>query len=288
MKKILVILFTLLMLVGCSTSKGYSKLSNGSDVLFKGPNSTYTKEDLYKALKVSSLESIENDLLNKISDKLQIDYTDVEKEADEMIDLYKQMGYESVISQYYGSLEAYKESYIKSAVLTKLTEVYINDNYDKFVEDDKPVKMQLVYFFEKEKAEAFITAVNSGSTFEGAAANNGYEYECPVQVYLDSDELLPINIKSYLNETASTGISSIIVSSSDTTDAEGNATTVDTYYVLNIVSRDVNDYKDEYISKKAANIEAEVVKEYMFSKHDIEFFDQDIYEIMKAQYEVLQ
>ena len=286
MKKLIIVLFALLMLVGC-TSKGYSKLSDGSDVIFTGPNVTYTKDDLYGLLKVSSEKSIENDVLKKIATNLEIDLTEVDKEATDMVEMYKSMGYEEAIIAYYGSLDAFKETYMASGIMTKLSEVYINDNYDKLVKDDKPVKMQLASFGDQETAQKFKDEVAAGTSFEEAAVNNGYTTECPESVYLDSDDL-PFQIKSYLNETVDTGLSSVIVNTTTSTDSDGNPITLDTFYVLNIVSRNAEDFKEDY---KAARLEKSGeagVKEYLFSKHDIKFYDQDIYEIMKSQYEVLQ
>lgn len=287
MKKIILMVFTLLMLVGCST-KGYSNISNGDDVIFKGPDSSYTKADLFKQLKVASEASIENDILNKIAKNLNIDLSEVEKEADEMIETYKSMGYEQTIIAYYGSIESFKQLFIYSGVLTKLSESYIEDNFAKLVEDDKPVKMQMASFENKETAEKFCSDIkDEGHTFEAAAADNGYNQECQIAVYLDSDNL-PINVKSYLNTTADTGLSSLIVSTTTSQDADGNINNKDTYYVLNIASRNIDEFADEYKEKKLSSLNEEIVKNYMFNNHEIKFYDQDIYEIMKAQYEVFK
>lgn len=287
MKKILIALFTLLLLVGCS-EKGYSQLSNGNDVIFKGPDMVYTKNDLYKSLKLISEDAVESDILAKIAENLEVDMSDVEEEADEMIELYRTMGYESAIISYYGSIENYRELYINSSIIVKLDETYIEDNFDSLTQEDKPIKMQLAYFNDEESANQLIEKINNGSTFESAAAELGFGSDCSVGVYLDSDSALPIAVKSYLNETATTGVSSVIVSQDSTTDADGNIVTTETYYVLNIVSRDANEFKDEYVNAKLQVIDDEVVKEYLFNNHEIKFFDQDIYEMMKAKYEVLK
>ena len=288
MKKIIVILFALLILAGCTSEKGYSKLSNGDDVIFTGPETSYTKQDLYQSLKYSSVTSIEKDILKKIAETLDVDFEAINKEADEMVEMYLSMGYESLIISYYGSIDAFKENYISSAVLTELSKIYVNNNYDKFVADDKPVKMQMAYFDNEETAQKLIDDIKAGSTFDMAAANNGYESSCEVQVYLDSDELLPLNVKSYLNETVSKGLSTIIVVPNSSNDEDGNTSENSKYYVLNIESRNVEEFKDEYIEAKINSLGEDSVKQYMFSNHEIKFFDQDIYEIMKEQYEVFE
>ena len=280
MKKVITLLFALLLLVGCS-SKGYSKLSDGSEVIFTGPNNeSFTKNDLYESLKISSVDAVENDILDKIAESEELDLTDVETEADGLVEMYQQLGYETYIIQYYGSIEAFKKYYISSGILTLLTNRYVEENYEIFKASDKPVKMKMASFETEEIANKVIEEVNNGSTFEMACANNGYTSEVSEAIYLDSDSDLDYNVKDYLNSTDTTGLSTVIESDSD------DDTHV--YYVLDITDRDVDNFKDEYITEKVADCDSDDVKNYMFNKHDIEFYDQDIYELMKSEYEVFE
>ena len=280
MKKVITLLFALLLLVGCS-SKGYSKLSDGSEVIFTGPNNEiFTKNDLYESLKISSVDAVENDILDKIAESEELDLTDVETEADGLVEMYQQLGYETYIIQYYGSIKAFKKYYISSGILTLLTNRYVEENYEIFKASDKPVKMKMASFETEEIANKVIEEVNNGSTFEMACANNGYTSEVSEAIYLDSDSDLDYNVKDYLNSTDTTGLSTVIESDSD------DDTHV--YYVLDITDRDVDNFKDEYITEKVADCDSDDVKNYMFNKHDIEFYDQDIYELMKSEYEVFE
>jgi hypothetical protein len=283
MKKIVTLLFALLILVGCS-SKGYSKLSDGSEVIFTGPNNeSFTKNDLYESLKISSVDAVENDILDKIAESEELDLTDVEAEADELVEMYQQLGYETYIIQYYGSIEAFKKYYMSSGILTLLTNLYVEENYEIFKADDKPVKMKMANFETEEIANKVIEEVNNGSTFEMACANNGYTNEVSEAIYLDSDSDLDYNIKEYLNSTDTTGLSTVIEGSASNTNED-----LHIYYVLDITDRDVDNFKDEYITEKVADCDSDDVKNYMFKKHDIEFYDQDIYELMKSEYEVFE
>lgn len=283
MKKIVTLLFALLLLVGCS-SKGYSKLSDGTDVIFTGPNNeSFTKNDLYETLKISSVDAVENDILDKIAESEELDLTDVEAEADELVEMYQQLGYETYIIQYYGSIEAFKKYYMSSGILTLLTNRYVEENYEIFKADDKPVKMKMANFETEEIANKVIEEVNNGSTFEMACANNGYTNEVSEAIYLDSDSDLDYNIKEYLNSTDTTGLSTVIEGSASNTNED-----LHIYYVLYITDRDVDNFKDEYITEKVADCDSDDVKNYMFKKHDIEFYDQDIYELMKSEYEVFE
>lgn len=280
MKKVLIVLFALLVLVGCS-DKGYSKLSNGDEVIFKGPDYEYKKDDLYKALKVTSASSIENDILRKIANNLNIDLTELEEEINELIDLYMAMGYDEY------SVSMFKESYMASGIIAKLGEVYVSNEFDSFVEEDSPIKMQYAYFDTVEAANSFKADIANGNTFDTAAVNNGYELDCSVNVYLDSDNI-PLNVKSYINSSSTTGVTDVIVVTNSTTDADGNITSTDSYYVLNIESRNVEEFKEEYIQAKVEVLGTDEIKNYMFENHKIDFYDQDIYEMMIAEYEALK
>lgn len=289
MKKIIVLLFVLLLMAGCSADSHLSKVSEGETVLFKGPNKTFTKQDLYKQLKVTDSGAITTDIMNKIAlASADIDMDKINADADELINTYKEMGYEDYIIASYGSMEAYKDSYISTLLFSELSKLYVKDNYDTIIGDDKPVKMAIASFDSEEEALKCIEDVNNGSTFDMAAANNNSINTPSTSVYSDSDQSLVYEVKEYLNSTDKTGLSTVIVNIATSTDADGNQTEKKTYYVLYIESRNADEFKDEYIELKAAETEAETVRNHFMSSHEIKFYDQDLYELMSSTYEVLK
>ena len=289
MKKIIVLLFVLLLMAGCSADSHLSKVSEGETVLFKGPNKTFTKQDLYKQLKVTDSGAITTDIMNKIAlASADIDMDKINADADELINTYKEMGYEDYIIASYGSMEAYKDSYISTLLFSELSKLYVKDNYDTIIGNDKPVKMAIASFDSEEEALKCIEDVNNGSTFDMAAANNNSINTPSTSVYSDSDQSLVYEVKEYLNSTDKTGLSTVIVNIATSTDADGNQTEKKTYYVLNIESRNADEFKDEYIELKAAETEAETVRNHFMSSHEIKFYDQDLYELMSSTYEVLK
>ena len=289
MKKIIVLLFVLLLMTGCSADSHLSKVSEGETVLFKGPNKTFTKQDLYKQLKVTDSGAITTDIMNKIAlASADIDMDKINADANELINTYKEMGYEDYIIASYGSMEAYKDSYISTLLFSELSKLYVKDNYDTIIGEDKPVKMAIASFDSEEEALKCIEDVNNGSTFDMAAANNNSINTPSTSVYSDSDQSLVYEVKEYLNSTDKTGLSTVIVNIATSTDADGNQTEKKTYYVLNIESRNADEFKDEYIELKAAETEAETVRNHFMSSHEIKFYDQDLYELMSSTYEVLK
>lgn len=289
MKKVFTVVLIAVLLSGCSSKNMYSFLSNGDDVIFSGPgNVSYTYNDLYKSLKVSSADTIENEILLTIANGYEIDREELEKQAQDAIDLYVSLGYEDYLISYYGSLDAYKEIYVSNLILNELSKIYVKENYDTLKENDLPVKMQLASFASEEEAQKCIDDANSGSTFDMAAINNNSLNTPQSTVYTDSDSSLVYEVKEYLNSTDTTGVSSIIKATSMSKDDDGNNVETYTYYVLNIESRDPDEFKEDYINLAATNTSMDTVNEYFFSSHELKFFDQDIYEIMSEKYEEMK
>ncbi|MBR5755288.1 MAG: membrane lipoprotein lipid attachment site-containing protein [Erysipelotrichaceae bacterium] len=288
MKKIIAILFTLIMLAACSGTNSYSSLSDGDEVIFSGPGVTYTKNDLYKSLKVASTDAVVDDIVKNIAMTYDLDYDAIEAEAQSAIDGYIEGGYESYIIAYYGSVEAFKELYISDLLIGKLANIYVEDNFDSMTENDAPVKMQMASFKDIAEAEQCIEDMNNGTTFDTAALNNNSQSSPEAKIYTDTDSSLVYEVKEYLNSHDSLGVSDIITYTVTSTDADGQQQEDNTYYLLNVISRDVNEFKDEYVELAASSVEADTLYSYLFNKHDIQFYDQDLYELVTKEYEVLK
>ena len=205
-----------------------------------------------------------------------------------MINAYIEMGLESSIISYYGSIDAYRDLMYESALISKLSEIYVDENFDSLVEEQKPVQMQLATFDTIEDAQATIDAVNSGSTFDMAAINNNSTSTPETSIYRDTDSDLVLEVKDYLNSTDTTGLSTIITRTVESSDADGNTTETNTYYLVNIISRNAEDFKDDLKSLISSEVELETIENYFFTKHKIEFYDQDLYEMLSSEFEVLK
>lgn len=286
MKKIIFVLLALLMLCSCANSNNmYSQISE-DEVLFSGPdNYSYSKSQLYKAMKADAGESIVYDILKRIAlENNLVNLEELQKQADEFIETYTSMGYESYIVSYYGSIEAYKDAYVESLIMTELAKHYVTDNYTTLVAENKPVKMQVANFEKIEDAQKCIADFNNGSTFDMAAINNNAGNAPESTVYLDSDTTLVYDVKQYVNESNGTGISDVITySTSTSTDAGTN--TNETYYVVNIESRNADDFKDQFIELLTNTTNLDTIEKHYLTQHNIEYFDQDLYKIMTERKE---
>lgn len=279
MKKVLVILICLLALAGCANSAGYSKVSDDNEVIFSGPGTTYTKADLYSVLKLTATTAIENELIDHIAIKENIKAEDYLKEAEDYTQSMIDYGMEQTIIAYYGSKEAFTKMYQNNLVQMEIIKNYARDHYDDNVSIDKPVKIQSVYFDNEEAAKKMIEDVNAGKDFATAAADNGYQSDCSEFIALDSDDMV-LEVKEYINSTDKTGISTVIESSTVTTDAEGNPVEAKQYNVVNIIDKDVNNFKEDYIGVKAETISLDSIKDELISTLNVEYYDQDLYDLM--------
>ena len=290
MKKILALLVVLMTVAGCSASRSYSYLENGNEVLFKGPdNISYTRNDLYKSLKLSAGDIIIEDILKRIArQSTDIDIEAIEKEADELINSYISNDLEAYITASYGSVDAYRSAYISSAIMNALAELYATENYDGLIAERKPIKMQVASFAELENAEKCIADFNNAVTFDMAAANNSSVSTAQAQIYMDDDSTLDLEVKDYINSTDTTGISTIITHVTTSTDADGKEVETPSYYVLNIISRTPDEFKDEVITELAADVDQDTLTDYFLNKHEYSIYDQDLYEVLSTKNEVFK
>lgn len=283
MKKLLVALITVLLLASCSSDNSLSKLSDGNDIIYKSDKETFTKNDLYRALKVSSSDAILNDIFKKIAIIEGVDMTEVAAQADEAVEFYQSLGYESMIISYYGSIEAYKQIFSNNIITYELAKIYVEEKLDEFVQVDNPVKLKYAKFETEEDLNQFIADLESVEFVEAATNNNAAE-KVDEALTLDSDEALPLEVKEYLRNSDETNVNkTFTVLEKDSSGAE-----VSYYYLVNVTERDLANLKDTYIETKADEVDTDEVKSFFLGRHEIEFFDQDIYDLVTEEYEVLK
>ena len=290
MKKLILILACLSLLTACQKD-AIATVSEGETVIFQNEKTTFTKQDSFNAMKNNDYSSIiVNDILAKIAKLEGLDENELSTLADEKVaeiekaygDLFAQL------TEAYGGLDNLKKNAVATAISEKLVNKYIADNFDQFVSENLPVKMQVAYFDSTEKAEAAKTQIENGSTFEMAVLNNGYNTEAKAKIYLDSDSL-PLEVKEWVNASEALGLSDIIAMSTVAKDPNsGEEIVTARYYLVNIVERDANNFKEEFINTMIAKKDNKEALNYYFEKYDIEFHDQRTYDLVSSQYEGLK
>lgn len=284
MKKLVIVLMLSLLLVGCG--KHDAQISNANDVIWTENGHNYTSSQLNENIKQQDFSGIViRDIIEKIAVLENIDTTTVKANVDKDVDAMLE-SYGEYYFQYYGTtVDEYRKSHYADSLLSELMKIYVNGQFDFYKEDFGPYKAEIAYFDELDAANAVIEDVNGGEhTFAYSALEHGFATEITEQVYTDQSDL-PIEIKDYAMNTNELGLSNVIQSSTVATDAEGNSTITPRYYIMNLVSKDVNEFKDDFISWLISNAldSKEIINNYM-TKYNVKFYDQRTYELIKETY----
>lgn len=276
MKKILALLASLLLVCGCSDA--YANIKDGSTEVFKVGNKTITKEDMYSFMKANAgTYYVLNDATAVIVDK-EIEITDdMRTEAEEALELYKNMYGESFTNM----LESYgykdEEDYLnnailKSAQLNELVKKYATENYDSLVEQYFPRKAIILSLDSSDDADAALTELKGGTEVADVVkAYNAVGLSEPNIV--TSDEDYPAEVKA------------VLISNNDgewvkLPSSNGK------YYLVQIVDSNPANFKEEFVKEIATNSAVQEASDhYYFSKYNFTIYDKDLYDSFKAEYE---
>jgi len=289
MKKILVLFACLLMLVGCSDDNHTAKY-NDDTVIYQIGDKKFTNNDLYNIVSNYDYSSIiEDELLISLGKAEGIDTEQFNEGAEEYVTtlMFYSSYYGVDYLSSYGGEENAKRAYIATSCQTELTRNYVKADFDSYVEDHSPVLAQYAYFEDEESAKNVIEMVNNGSTFEMASADNGYTETLDNGVFVKSDNSVPSEVKEAIFN-GNLGISSVILSVKTITDTDGNETQTPYYYVVNIVSKNVEDFEDKFIERIVGGdfLDLTEITNYYISLHDVHFYDQNAYDYMSSKYEL--
>lgn len=290
MKKVLLVLVCLLALTACG-SNHYSSVSDGTEVIYKdAEGNSFTKADLYETMKNNDVtDLLKINLIKKLANYEGIDMEEISNSVEEQTNSMIDAGYETFITSYYGTVDNYKKSYIANEALTRLIKAEVEANFETYKEDYNPYKAQIVKFDTKEAAQAVIDAVkDSENTFEYACTENGYTEEITEKVYSDKSNDLPAEVKEYVLNAKENGLSGVIEVTTAINDSEGNSSVNNTYYLVNLTSKNVEDFRDEFVTLVSENIDKDTIINKLLEKYNLEVHDQRIYELLKAQYEAVK
>jgi len=287
MKKLLIALITVLVLAGCSSSTNSAALVNDGDaVIWEHGDTKYTKQQLNTDMKKNDFSSfvIMNYMLyvgEKEGLDLEAHNEEIEKTAQEMID----NGTEALINYYYGTIDNFKKMSLYYQVINDLASNKVKENLDTYISEYKPYKAQFAFFDNKEAAEKLIKDVKAGGDFATLAKEAGYSLDASAQIYNDKSENVIIEIKDYVNNSKELGLSDVITASTTTTDANGNSVQTPRYYVLNLIDKDANNFKEELITQLASEIEEKTIINEAIAKYPLNIYDQATYELLSSTYE---
>lgn len=284
MKKIFIVCLLTLMLVGCSNSN--VTISDENKQIWVGPDKTFVSKDLFKMMKsqdytTNVIASIEK----TFAEKEGIDISKLEKEAEEEYQEVINSGYESYISYYYGSKEAYIQNTVQGKIVNELKAIIIKEKLTELEAEYLPYKAEIVYFNTREEAQKVIDDYKAGfGTFAFIASENGYNGVVENKVYTDTSDL-PIEVKEAVMNSTAIDVLDIIQTSLASNDSNGNSVVTPRYYVVNITERELNKFKDEFIEYCATNLYTadDTINDFS-KKYKVKIHDQETYNLLKDKY----
>ncbi len=280
---------TVALLAGCKDAT--ATVSNPKEMLIKIGNVTVTKGDVYaEMMKDDASNTVVNLALKQIANAEVETTDDIKKEAQSTYDDYKAqiestgVDFETGLKQYgYASAEEFMDYCISTVKADRLLDKYIDENWDKLVEENKPVKAKMIWVdgsngmedAQKEANEA-IALLKSGVSFaEVSEKYNDRPAYAEEKLYtLANNSTLDYNVLQFMLNTTTPTLSEAI-----------QANTGSAYYVVQVTNTNINQMKDEFIAayKEMTNTRDTVFHNY-FKAHKFTIYDIDVFNTVKANY----
>ena len=281
MKKTNLLLTSLLLvtpLAGCSDAS--LKLKDAGNVLFQIGSKKVTKQDLFSLMNSTAGASTVISSATKTICEKEIEITDEMKEdAQTTLESYKSMygdTFNSYLEQNNMTEEDYlNENLIPSLQAEKLTEEYINAQWDEVTKMYEPVMATVIDFTDQDKAQVALSALKDGSkTAEEVANENESTKDGTSEIYTINDTDLDSTVMSVItNGTPDDGWSLIPTTSGDKV------------YLIRVDNNDPSTFKDEVIEKLSgiSNVTSDATT-YFFKKYGFRIYDITVYNAVKADY----
>jgi len=284
MKKILA-LGLLICICACSSTQSLT-VSNSEDAIFTYGEVTYTKQDLFDAMRSNDYSSTLLSLMSSsFVNKEGITQEELNALVDEELASYKESYgeyYEMMVS-YYGGEEAMKENLSQNVALTKLVELYAEQNIETVAEEYKPLKAIILSFENEEEAKDVYTKLTTDKKeLKEALGEYTYGGSTDSTLYTDKSSL-DTGLKEALIGGAAGDYQYLATTTTDSsTNEEKNV-----YYIYKITDTDVKSFQDEFI-EYYISITSDTTKiyNYFITKYNITMHDQNSYDLLSETYEV--
>ncbi len=244
MKKLLVLLLSLILITGCAT-EGSDKITNGDDVIFTLGNTTVDTNEVYTIMNanVGSSAVIEGSLKIVITKEFAEEYT----------------------------MEDLSDSTTLNEAVIKLINKYFDANAETYITPHAPKQVEIMTFTDEALANQAHALITEGKTTAEAATEIGYlGSTAPTILTLTSD--IPLDIKAGLEAATEPTLLPVVY------DEESAS-----YYVVNVVDTDVNNYKEEYFLTLTSDTTAiTAAYAYYFDLYNFDVYVQEIYDAVES------
>ncbi|MCR5795136.1 MAG: peptidyl-prolyl cis-trans isomerase [Solobacterium sp.] len=268
----------LVTLAGCTDAS--AKLKDADTVLFTVGNTTVTKGTVYSMMKSSDTAGVITTSASHYIADQEIEVTDeMRTSAEETLASYKEI-YGDSFTSYLESSGMTEEDYINEYLLAyekedKLTEKYIEENYDKLIEEYKPLKATILTFKSEDDANAALSELKDGKADASEAAkNHNSDSTGSSSIYtLESTELDAMVRTVLFSLGADDGWQNII--SSDGSE----------FYLVHADETDTETLHDDIVSYFSSNSDfAKKIKTFYLNKYNFRLYDIDAYNAVKESY----
>lgn len=276
MKKLITILFGLILLTSCSDA--YTKVSNSNEELLKIGNKTITKGDLYSSLlsNYGGFYTI-NDASSVILDK-EIEISDeMKKNADEQLAQIKSMygnDISNTLKMYgYSSEDDFYMTIINNSRADELVKKYIDENFDSLVKEYNPRKATILSFADKDTADKAKADLDNGIKSEEVATTYS-SATSGISEIVTKNSTVEQSILAFINTSEKTDSYTILPS-----------TVSESVYLVKVDETDVNAMKDEIITNLATVDELITNSDsYYFKKYKFKVYDKVLFDILNENY----
>ena len=265
-------------LAGCSDAQ--ANLKDGGTVLLKVGKEKITKENLFQLMNSTAGASTVIANATKAISEQEVEVTDDMKDnAQNTLDSYKSM-YGDTFTTYLEQNNMSEEDYlnrnlIPSLQAEKLTELYIEQNWDNVIVLYEPVKATVLEFEDKDSAQSALSALKDGSrTPQEAASENSSTSTGESKLYTLDDTDLDSTASSVITGgTPDDGWSLVPTTSGDKV------------YLIRIDDNDPENYRDEVIETLSgkSNVSSDATT-YFFKKYGFHIYDITVYNAVSADY----
>lgn len=282
MKKMIMAVLALAMVMGLTgCSDAYTNISDAKAELFTVNGTTITKGDIYPMLLNSSGLDVTLDMLLEHIMDIEVPMGDAElaKAKEDFKELKEGYGESfSFVLSYYGyenEDQFYEEAFLPQQQSIMLTAKYVETKFDTLSVTQKPRKVQIIQFTDKETAKtAYERVFTNKEDFKAVAAELGTSAFDGSEIVITTATSIDAALLARLTETT---VSKKIEEVVEGTDGK--------FYVANVVEGDPENFREEACDAIAASsaVTSDATR-YFLQQYDFKISDKDVYELYKAEY----
>lgn len=282
MKKLMMSIFAFaltLTLAGCSDA--YTNVSDANAELFTVNGTTVTKADVYPTLLYYSgvdttLDMVVEHIMSIEAPMSDEDITKAKKDFEEVKEGYGESF--TFLLSYYGYTDAdefYEKVFLPQQEMIKLTKKYVETKFDTLAVTQKPRKVQIIEFEDKETAEeAYNRVFNEKEDFEAVAKELGTESFDGSEMIVTTASTIDAKLLTRLTETTVSKRVDEIVEG-----ANGK------FFVANVIEGDPENFREEACEAIATSSSvSNDATRYFLQKYKFKISDKTMYDLYKEKY----